>query len=316
MNVRVKLFFIAYSIILFIGFSSDVFAYSGISASVAQSKNGWNEAGNIVITVMKDDEIVSENVIYSTGDGYCPRFSPDGSKVAFTTGSKLKICNIDGSNLKEYPAIGWEVSWLRSGVIWIHGGRWGKSNVMNKYDAVTGKHLGSVKLQLAMQQYYVSANGKVGAGTGPDLNCFYNSVDGDNFGEFIQYSDGCSAGPSPEGNYSIQNTWPHKVFHVWKIPEKKQVATLDIKNASEVGLSDKFIWNHQLMAQHCNVCVLPVGTDNGNHQLDGNQYPCFYDIDEKKLVWMTKSKPGDDMMNHPYDFYKGKVDGSTHKLSN
>ena len=304
MNGRLRFFLIAFSGVLFLGLGTVLFAYSGMSASVAQKQRGWNVEGDIVIAIMEDDVITSEKVIYDGKDGYCPRFSPDGRKVAFSTNRELKICNIDGSDLKEYPASGWEVSWLRSGVIWIHGGRWSSSATMNKYDAETGEHLGSTRLPNACQQFYVSANGEVGAGTGHDLGVGYCDVDGDNFGRWNEFLGGCSSGPTPEGDYILQNTWPHKVFNVYKIPERRQVASMDINRASSVGLGSRFIWNHQLMAQHCNVCVLPVGCCNID-QLDANQYPCFYDIDEKKLIWMTKTKPGGNLTTHPYDFYKG-----------
>ena len=182
---------------------------------------------------------------------------------------------------------------------------------MNKYDAKTGKHLGKFTLPAKMQQYYISANGKVGAGTGSKLSVYYNTINGNQFGNFKKYAGGCSAAPSPEGKYLIQNTWPHKVLNVFELPGPKKIASVDINRASSIGLNGKFIWNHQLMAQQSAVVVMPVGTDNGKHQLDGHQYPAFYDIVEKKLIWMTKTKPGGNLTTHPYDFYKGKPKDAT-----
>jgi hypothetical protein len=321
-----------YITLLCLLFPVSLYAQSGLTGMclvVDQNQREWNGFGQIRRIDIDNGTVIQEDTIISDGTNcICPRFSPDGNKIAYiaASGSELVICDINGNNkvrvkTQTIESSGQNISWTEN-YIWVFRGLFENSDKIDKHNPVTGEYIETITLPQVMRQCYVSADETIAAGTKKNNGVGFISNFPHGNMQFKYVNQGCSSGPNPDGSLLCVNLWETcgehqtmKIFNIDKINNTHSLQgyySLDdgCNGATKIlNLNDEYIWNHQMWAGHCNVVVLPIG-HGGDKQLDDKQLPWVYDMDSQKWQKCYTGANDRDIVWHPYDFYISKTPGS------
>ena len=282
-------------------------AQTGMCLVIDQGRSGYWASGKLYRIDMHDGSIRTTTGALAE-NAFCPRFSPDGNRFAFTrNGNHVYICDLDGNVLHDFDARGGFLSWTTGG-IWTHP-NYKNTGDFYKYDPVTGKQIRKYSFNVPSYTAYVSQN-ETAIGT------FYRENSNetgaillDDNNKLVHFGPGCSCCPSPNGQMFTNNLHNHQTMKVWNRNRKElyYLRMWEILPYPRNGYS----WNAQSFSSNSNKhIIIPCGK-KGPHELQqyGSTVPWVYNL-ESGEAFCFHTNPNADVFWFPYDYYDGKVPGS------
>lgn len=279
-------------------------AQTGMCLVIDQGRSGYFASGKLYRIDMENGSIRTTTGALAI-NAFCPRFSPDGNKFAYTSnGNHVYVCDLDGNVLHDFDARGGFLSWTTGG-IWTHP-NYKKTGVFYKYDAVTGKQIKKYSFNLPSYTAFVSQNETAIGSFYRELSNETGAILLDDNNKLVHFGEGCSCCPSPNGQMFTNNLHNHQTMKVWN-RNRKELHYLKMWEILPYP-RDGHSWNAQSFSGNSNKhIIIPCGK-KGPHELQqyGSTVPWVYNL-ESGEAFCFHTNPNADVFWFPYDYYHGKI---------
>jgi len=258
----------------------------------------------------KDNQIIYTSPAVGTGVKH-GRFSPDGNHLAYVDENGLVFaCDLDGNVQSSFTAFSTgSLSWTDSG-IWIGGE--GRAEL---YDPATGDMLDAVTPTGVPDPFKIKFRVLSHSETS------YSALDHpppvakvvllDQNNTVLDLGDGCSVGPSPDGNRFTHNLWESgKEHQTMRIHDRSgqvlhyfYLFDLIPYPANE---TDGWTWNSQGWSSNSpDIILIPAG--RGYPQMDYSTVPWIYNLASGEAHCLHADPYTWDVFWYITDYYTGKV---------